>query len=886
MPILDNSTRQTLKATHSQVQPRKGGEARALEKNQFIRTLRVSKRELEILKKSLDGTVKLSESEWTHLTKVSEAGSTTPVGAFARISQDDLVRLGEVLLRHRSTQQQADSEHFPAASSSITQLRRLDVSEQTLSASRVANVQAALDSLRRSFAISPIGQLNLERIEMSPAGIERGELVATIALAPKESTSVVQKEWAVTNEEFSSIVTDYLETYSEKGVAEKTELAVATESQTKHSQQLGLDSSVSGSYGFVTFSTAMNVDIGSSDDKSQKESRNHASDVTSKASARVRKERKITIQTSSTKGTENTTARTLTNPSDDMSMRIDYYSMMRKWRVRLLQYGMCLTYDLTLPHPGNSLRQIYWRVAYLRHMVAQPFKFELDARTIFRETVGGLSNDYGVALPAAPEPVRKLTVGGPLPDLERWEQQPTWRFYGYPFAIDDGYKIDKIAVNAMISGLAPDGNGAVWDFIIFGAPYPVPGVNNMKTVINIGPPGSGDLSASPDFMVGRTGQQKIVFYQKSIIAGMVRFLMDIVPTEETMRAWQDAVWKVLMEVEQTKFYATKQAYLNELDSISAQLEGVDTLTLRREERDEVMRAVLGWMLGPSFEFMPDDISALFDPTSNPMLLNKQINELGMTADGWSNMARYQETVKFVHQAIEWENLLYFMYPYFWDVPVQWDGIRSLRHPDPTREQFLRAGSARVVITVRPGFEEQFLSFARDGDLSGTSAPDDAYMSIGNEMRAYNQTNYPGIAPANPERDARPLLTPRQRRAWQDIQALMKAVEDFKTSQGAYPTTLQGLSALPAGVPIADPWGVDYVYVSPGVIQDYEISTAGAPPPIEDPEAEPDEDARRRAAIEELPITSWASASLIGEWYEYTPSRGIDIQLNTALADMA
>jgi hypothetical protein len=38
--------------------------------------------------------------------------------------------------------------------------------------------------------------LNLERIEMSPAGLERGELLATIPLAPKERTSVVQKEWS------------------------------------------------------------------------------------------------------------------------------------------------------------------------------------------------------------------------------------------------------------------------------------------------------------------------------------------------------------------------------------------------------------------------------------------------------------------------------------------------------------------------------------------------------------------------------------------------------------------------------------------------------------------------------------------------------------------
>jgi hypothetical protein len=63
---------------------------------------------------------------------------------------------------------------------------------------------------------------------------------------------------------------------------------------------------------------------------------------------------------------------------------------------------------------------------------------------------------------------------------------------------------------------------------------------------------------------------------------------------------------------------------------------------------------------------------------------------------------YQEMVKFINEAIEWENMLYFVYPYFWDVPQSWEFIRGLRHPDATRQAFLRAGSARVVLTIRPG----------------------------------------------------------------------------------------------------------------------------------------------------------------------------------------
>jgi hypothetical protein len=94
--------------------------------------------------------------------------------------------------------------------------------------------------------IQPIGYLNLERLEMAPAGIVRGELVATIPLAPLEETAVVQKEWSVTSKEFTSIVTDSLENYSETGVTDNTELAQSTTSQNQHSNQFNVTGTVSG----------------------------------------------------------------------------------------------------------------------------------------------------------------------------------------------------------------------------------------------------------------------------------------------------------------------------------------------------------------------------------------------------------------------------------------------------------------------------------------------------------------------------------------------------------------------------------------------------------------------------------------------------------------
>ena len=71
---------------------------------------------------------------------------------------------------------------------------------------------------------------------------------------------------------------------------------------------------------------------------------------------------------------------------------------------------------------------------------------------------------------------------------------------------------------------------------------------------------------------------------------------------------------------------------------------------------------------------------------------------------WIDVMEHGEFIKYIHNAIEWENVLYFTYPYFWDDNTLWDFKKFLYHPDPTHRTFLRSGAARVVLTIRPGFD--------------------------------------------------------------------------------------------------------------------------------------------------------------------------------------
>ncbi len=123
---------------------------------------------------------------------------------------------------------------------------------------------------------------------------------------------------------------------------------------------------------------------------------------------------------------------------------------------------------------------------------------------------------------------------------------------------------------------------------------------------------------------------------------------------------------------------------------------------------------------------------------------------------WTRVSAFGEMIKFLHQAIEWENVLFFLYPYFWSHRSRWEFKKQLEHPDAEHRAFLRAGSARVVLTVRPRFETAFAEFVENGG-SGALPQAHPYMTIAEEIKNYALTNYPGIPAANPDdADAREL----------------------------------------------------------------------------------------------------------------------------------
>jgi len=446
--------------------------------------------------------------------------------------------------------------------------------------------EAAIDALSRR-TLEPLGLLHLESLEMTPMGVERGELLYSLPLAPKEKVTLSHKEWAVRETELTDYVQDYLENYSERGVAETDEIAIASQTETQRTDR----TSVGPSGGVVVTSPvdatppAGGASTVVTNTKSAQESRRSARNVTSRATSRAIRDHKISFTVATTAGTEDFTARLIENPSADRSMRIDYYRRVRLWKVDLFRVGVRMTYDVVIPDPGRRLRS---RQDLLRR--------------------------YDAALAQAFDPKVK------------------------PWDIDAGN----------------------WD--MYASAY---------GAVLTPPPATP--AATPAF-----------------------------------QQWQMSSYATLRDAAFARFVQVQETIRQRRADLARQIDtAADALTLRQMEREQVMRSVLEWLV-PGFSV---------DIGTDPMLGVAA----GISDDSWQRVMEYGEYIKFIHSAIDWANVTYLLYPYFWGTGGSGSDKLYLTHPDATHREFLRAGAARVILPIQPGFEAQVAALLDQGRLGALPA---------------------------------------------------------------------------------------------------------------------------------------------------------------------
>ncbi len=105
----------------------------------------------------------------------------------------------------------------------------------------------------------------------------------------------------------------------------------------------------------------------------------------------------------------------------------------------------------------------------------------------------------------------------------------------------------------------------------------------------------------------------------------------------------------------------------------------------------------------------------------------------------ANLETYVARVKFFEQAFEWNIMSYNFYPFYWADKSKWKELYNVTEfNDPLHRAFLQSGMARVVVTVRPGFEEVVNWYMATGQIwNGGQVPtmdDELFVSLVEELQ--------------------------------------------------------------------------------------------------------------------------------------------------------
>lgn len=74
------------------------------------------------------------------------------------------------------------------------------------------------------------------------------------------------------------------------------------------------------------------------------------------------------------------------------------------------------------------------------------------------------------------------------------------------------------------------------------------------------------------------------------------------------------------------------------------------------------------------------------------------------------MDDFSKLVRFIEEAFEWNIMSYNFYPYYWAGSNKWLTLYQTEYDDPTFREFMQSGMARVLLTVRPGYEDAVMYF--------------------------------------------------------------------------------------------------------------------------------------------------------------------------------
>lgn len=467
---------------------------------------------------------------------------------------------------------------------------------------------------------------------------------------------------------------------------DKAELKQEAEQIVKSDNSVQAGMSLSASYGAVTLSTNLSSSSSTAQQDARRQANTYSKEVVSRAVSR-------TMERTLARRTEKKLFQIVeTNLHEFQSKEKDvtgvYRWVNKVYEAQVYNYGRRMLYEIVVPEPAAFFKQSLAGAKAEGATLAKPQPINFLPSDLKDDNWTKLAARYRLGT-ATPPPKPYVTVAVVYAKSASGPNQP----------LDDAQVAD-----------IPDG------FYAFTALVRVTGS------FFVGHPPAVDITVgtqlkryttttSQDYLMLERQVGKIpTSYSALNYSGFTASIeITCKRTDEALRQWQVKLFGELI----TAYNSLLAQFEGELDRQrqldQAQPYGRNPLADERIVRGELRKSALTLIRRDNFTG--------FDAVKEDPLSNGPYPDVGKA----DTIAR---SILFFEQAFEWEQMTYRFYEYFWGRKQQWQKDLLLDDRNEEFRSFLSAGSARLILPVRPGFEMLVAHYFETGTIAnGDDIPD-------------------------------------------------------------------------------------------------------------------------------------------------------------------
>jgi hypothetical protein len=482
-------------------------------------------------------------------------------------------------------------------------------------------------------------------------------------------------------------------------------------------QSINANASLNGNFSKISFSASAGYASNTSQSDSASQAVNYAKDVTTRAMERV--VQKITEKrtTKMIDEFEETTKHGLDNRGEGAQNVSGVYHWIDKvYTNQVINYGKRLMYELMVPEPARFLTKVATAAGGSMQVLNKP----VDPSTLLKDAKEITTANYQhfAAMYNAevkPAPVSGMSIGKSFSSAFTTKGSSAVGAMAKSEAVNvkipEGYftKAAKVQMSGMADGDYNWGKG-----ISVGVGN---SVLNQRDMMH---PYAYNNFNAPLTLDRFVDEIPVSVFFCSFFTGQVTVAIELEVLTEFVAKWQNETYGAIIAAYEAKKEAYEKALADALDKTAAAATQANSTKYNPLQSRMIEMA----------ELKKNCLQLMLEPYGNPVGVKTIRPDGAVNING--TFATHADKVRFFEAAFEWEIMSYIFYPYFWADEAEWKNMFSQEDGDPLFKAFLQSGMGKVILSVRPGFEEAVMYYLETGEIwdgKNLAMDDELYLSI-------------------------------------------------------------------------------------------------------------------------------------------------------------